>query len=296
MRLVDLLDLKDVGDDRYVAAPLDHSSGARVFGGQLLAQALAAAGRTVPDERRPHSLHGYFLHPGNPDEPLEFEVTTLREGRSQTVRQVVGRQQSLGRQGTTEVIALTAAFAGGGSASGPVLEHQLTTSPFTNFDDVEPLPDTLERTDGRLDDWFARRILPKPVELRFVDHPARDLVFRGEKPPRTQRILMRIKDRLPDSPVTHACGLAYFSDLFLLSSALYPHQASVGDHGMLVASLDHTIWFHGPLRADEWLLYVLDSDWAGQGRGLCQGKLFDATGRLVATVLQEGLIKPIRKA
>ncbi|GAA0250987.1 acyl-CoA thioesterase [Cryptosporangium japonicum] len=289
MRLVDLLDLKDVGDGRYVAAPLDHSSGDRVFGGQLLAQALAAAGRTVPDERPPHSLHGHFLHPGDPGEPLEYTVATLREGRSQTVRQV------LGRQGANEVIALTAAFAGGGSPSGPVLEHQNTPSPFTEFDTVEALEATLDRADGRLDDWFTRRIRPKPVELRFVDHPARDLVFRGEKPPRVQRILMRISDRLPDGPVTHACGLTYFSDLFLLSSALYPHQASVSDHAMLVASLDHTIWFHGPVRADEWLLYVLESDWAGQGRGLCQGKLFDAAGRLVATVMQEGLIKPVRK-
>lgn len=289
MRLVDLLDLKDTGGGRYVADPLDRSSGSRVFGGQLLAQALAAAGRTVPDERPPHSLHGHFLHPGNPDEPLEYTVRTLREGRAQSVRHVIGSQ------GEHDVLALTAAFAGGGSTPDATLEHQIPTAPALDFDAVEPLEETLARTDGRLEEWLRHRVLPKPVELRFVDHPARDLVLRGERPPSEHRILMRVSERLPGGPVQHACGLAYFSDLFLLSSALHPHQGAVGDQGLLVASLDHTIWLHGPLRADEWLLYVMGSGWAGHGRGLCQGRLFDATGRLVATVMQEGLIKPLRR-
>ncbi|SHN43419.1 acyl-CoA thioesterase [Cryptosporangium aurantiacum] len=284
--LAEIVELTDAGPGRYVAAGADRSSGPRVYGGQLVAQALAAAGRTAPDGRVPHSLHGHFLHPGDPDAPIEYDVDALRDGRAQTVRQV------LGKQGPHDVFALTVSFAPA-AASGPVLEHQEATSPVPDFDAVESVEETLARADAGLGEWFTRRIAPKPVEVRFVERPARDYVLRGEAPPSRQQVLMRIREPLPDNPLAHACGLAYFSDMFLLSTAVYPHRAVIGDRNLLVASLDHAIWFHGPVRADEWLLYDMESDWAGQGRGLCRGRMFDATGRLIATIVQEGLVKPL---
>jgi acyl-CoA thioesterase-2 len=283
--LAAVLDLRRTGENVYTADPVDGSSRNRIYGGQLVGQALAAAGLTVPEGRAPHSIHGHFLHAGDSDEPIEYEVVPLRDGRAQNIRQVVGRQ------GQHDLFALTASFAGV-STSGSVFEHQVPTTPLLDFAAVPTLEQTLALVGADFRDWFIQRLLPKPVDIRFVDRPSSDYVLQGEVPPLQQRVLLRANGTLPDDASAQAAGLAYLSDMFLLSAAVHRHTALIGSSGLRAVSLDHAIWLHGPVRSDEWLLYVMESDWAGQGRGLCRGHMFDATGRLVATIAQEGLVKP----
>ncbi|TQS44746.1 acyl-CoA thioesterase [Cryptosporangium phraense] len=279
----ELVDLKPADDGTFLALPADRSSGPRIFGGQLVGQALAAAARTVAAERPPHSLHGHFLHAGTPDEPIEYRVTSLRDGRAQSVRQVLAVQDD-------PLFLLTASFAV--RPSGGVLEHQVPQAPPIDPDAVPTLEETFAASEPGFREWFTGHILPKPIDFRFVERPARDYVLTGDAGPLGQELLVRVRDDLADDPATHASGLAYFSDMFLLSSALHPHRAMIGKPGLRVASLDHAVWFHGEARTDEWLRYRMTSDWAGEGRGLCRGEIFDARGRLIATVVQEGLIKP----
>jgi acyl-CoA thioesterase-2 len=284
LSLAEVLDLKETGEGGYLAAPLERPPLPWVFGGQFVAQALAAAARTVPEGRLPHSVHAHFLHSGEPAEPIGYQVTPLRDGRAQNIRQV------LAQQGPHDVFTLTAAFAG--PASGPVFEHQVPAGPAVDFAQVPPAEVTLADADPRVRKWFEF-VSQQPVEIRFVGRPASDYVLRGQQPPAVQQVLVRAQGRLPDDPVAQGCGLAYLSDLFLLTAVALPHGYLLGAKGLIAVSLDHAIWFHGPVRSDEWLLFEITSSWAGHGRGLCQGRMYDATGRLVASVLQEGLVKPV---
>ncbi len=253
----------------------------RVFGGQVAAQALIAAGRTVEPDRPVDSLHAYFLRPGDPTVPIVYEVDRIRDGRSFTTRRVVAIQH--GRA----IFNLAASFQI--VETGP--DHAM---PMPVVPGPEELPTFRERIEPHLDrfsqdfiDWLGR---PRPIDSRPVEDP--EWLTPGPREP-TQDVWIRSNGRLPDDPLLHACIVAYASDLTLLNTATLPHAIKFdGDFEM--ASLDHAMWFHRPFRADEWLLYHQTSPSASNARGLALGHVFRRDGALAVTVMQEGLIRPIR--
>lgn len=251
----------------------------RVFGGQVIAQALVAAQRTVASALNVHSLHAYFILAGDSTLPIDYAVDPIRDGRSFATRRVVASQN--GRA----IFALSASFQIFESG----LEHQFSmpdvTMPETLMSDTEllaafgaALPEALQRS------WARERPIEfKPVSLAHFTSK--------EKLPPVQRIWLRAKGELPLDPQVQTALLAYFSDMTLLDSALYAHGRSIFDQTMQVASLDHAMWFHGPVELTKWHLYDQDSPWTGGARGLTRGQIFDREGRLVASVAQEGLIR-----
>ncbi|MFW6720529.1 acyl-CoA thioesterase [Streptomyces sp. MAR4 CNY-716] len=284
--LVDLLDLEQIEQDIYRG----HSRTAvvpRVFGGQVAAQALVAAGRTVPADRPPHSLHAYFLRPGDPGAPLVYTVDRIRDGRSFTTRRVVAVQHG------QPVFNLSASF----QVHEEGLEHQVPMPPAP---DPEKLP-TAEEAMPRyavnfLDPALARRLLEAraAVDLRYAAPPPWGGEAGVPREPRSQ-VWFRTNGRLTgaiDTPLLHVCLMTYVSDMTLLDSVLLAHGRggwAVGD--VVGASLDHAMWFHRPFRADEWLLYDQESPTSQGGRGLSTGRIFTRDGRLAASVIQEGVIR-----
>jgi acyl-CoA thioesterase II len=276
--LVDLLDLEpiEVNIFRGISPNEDRQ---RVFGGQVAAQSLMAAGRTV-EVGRPHSLHAYFLRPGDPTAPILYEVDRIRDGRSFTTRRVVAIQH--GRA----IFNLSASF----HVDEPGLTHQF------RMPDVPP-PESLDRLETRLEpyrdmlgDWFER---PHPIDQRHIG----ELPFShnsGKEP--VQRLWIRADGALPDGTLPddsllHACIAAYASDMSLFDTILAPHDVNWDDADFMGASLDHCMWFHRPFRADEWLLYDMDSPNAYGARGLARGFLFTRQGELVVSMVQEGLMR-----
>ncbi|HEV7654072.1 MAG TPA: acyl-CoA thioesterase II [Mycobacteriales bacterium] len=252
----------------------------RVFGGEVAGQALVAAARTVGTDRTVHSLHAYFLRPGDPGRPIVYQVDPTRDGRSFTTRRVVGIQH-----GET-IFTLSASF----HVAEAGLHHQVPSLTTPDPDGLPPAAQTLGES-GRALAYFAEFSRRFPIELRFPAEPPAMATARGETSPPRQTIWMRASEPLPDDPVLHACAATYSSDLMLLSTALLPHRLLFGDPRLQMASLDHAVWFHAPFRADDWLCYEQEGPWAGGARALCQGRLFDRAGVLVATVMQEGLIR-----
>jgi acyl-CoA thioesterase-2 len=247
-----------------------------VFGGQVAGQALVAAGRTV-ERGDVHSLHAYFLRPGDPSVPILYEVDRIRDGRSFTTRRVVAIQH--GRA----IFNLSASFHV--DQRGP--DHQL---PMPAVPDPESLPTFQERMAPyaeQFGDWLTR---PQPIDQRHLDDPGAPFSREGGRAPR-QRLWIRADGRLDDGQLLHACVVAYASDMSLLDSVMLPHRLSWDDPRLMGASLDHAMWFHRPFRADEWLLYDQASPSASGARGLALGRVFTEDGRLVATVAQEGLIR-----
>jgi len=283
--LVSLFDLESFGPDRYVG----HSPAngwKRVFGGQVIAQALIAAQRTV-EGRTPHSLHVYFILGGDPREPILFEVERIRDGRSFTTRRVVARQRG------EAIFALSASF----QVEEEGLEHQF---PMPDVPDPEGLPDPVqlaalagEAAQLRVKGFFDHI---RPIELRPLDLRRYLPAQAGQPRDPRQSIWIRIAGRLPDDPVIHRAALAYLSDMTLLDTVLVAHGYSISSGRFQVASLDHAIWLHRPFRADEWLLYVQDSPSACGARGLTRGLLYTRAGALVASVAQEGLLRARRVA
>jgi len=252
----------------------------RVYGGQVIAQALVAAIRTV-EQRACHSLHGYFMLPGDPALPILFEVDRIRDGRSFATRRVRAIQNG------AAIFAMMASF----HAEEAGLHHQM---PMPEVALPDQLPDDeaiRERyvpllSENRQAYWRAKR----PIEVRPADPDAYFLRKPGEA---RHHIWFRASERLPDDPMVHTAILAYASDMTILDSAAVPHGKSVADADIQAASLDHALWFHESFRADDWLLYSQDSPWSGHARGLGRGLIYRQDGRLVATVMQEGLIRPV---
>ena len=267
--LQQILDLEQIEDLVFRGRSREGVTETRVFGGEVAGQALVAAARTVEPARTVHSLHAYFLRPGDPSRPILYQVDPIRNGRSFTTRRVVGIQHG------EAIFTLSASF----QVHEDGLHHQL---PVLDAPDPDDLPEAATTVPGR-ENWYARF----PIELRFPDGPPG---VAGDPAPR-QLTWMRSSERLPDDPALHACAATYFSDLLLLSTALRPHQKVLGDPRLQMASLDHAVWFHAPFRADDWLCYQQEGPWAGAARALCRGYLFDRHGTLVATVMQEGLIR-----
>jgi len=250
----------------------------RVFGGLVIAQALVASARTV-EGRAPHSLHGYFLLPGDPKAPIIYDVDRLREGTSFATRRCNAIQH--GRA----IFSLSASF----QVEESGFEHAF---PMPNAPKPDSLPSEAEmvaRFGALMPEpirrWFAgeRPIEARPVDLsRYVRHAA------GAP---AQSVWLRATGKLPDDPAIHRAVLAYLSDMTLLDTALIAHGHTVFDSDLQIASLDHALWFHRPFRADEWLLYVQDSPTSCGARGLTRGLIYSHDGRLIASVAQEGLIR-----
>ncbi|MEM6665831.1 MAG: acyl-CoA thioesterase II [Pseudomonadota bacterium] len=252
----------------------------RVFGGLVIAQSLMAAIRTVDDPRSAHSLHGYFMRPGDPAVPIIYEVDRIRDGRSFTTRRVVAIQHG------KAIFSMSASFQVGEEG----LEHQIA---MPDVPDPESLPSEAELKAMLIDRmpdpvrryWNRRR----PIELRPLD--LAHYVSEQPLPPR-QQIWFRATGPLPDDPAIQRTALAYASDMTLLDTSLFAHGKSVFSPDLQVASLDHALWFHHPARMDDWLLYSQDSPASSGARGFTRGSIFNRDGLLVASVAQEGLIRP----
>jgi acyl-CoA thioesterase II len=270
--LVGLLDLEQLELNLFRGISPPHSP-TRVFGGQVAGQALVAAGRTVQPERAVHSLHSYFLRPGDPRVPIVFDVERVRDGRSFTTRRVRAVQHG-------EVI-----FTLGASFQLPQRGVEHAEPPPSGVPAPEDLPDLGEWLRGER--TFLSGV-PRPLDLRFVEAPLWTS-RRGPATDQPQRVWMRADGTLPHDPMLHVCLLTYASDLTLLASVLAPHPLPMSQVAM--ASLDHAMWFHHPFRADEWLLYECRSPSASGSRGLATGRFFTRDGRLVVTAVQEGMVR-----
>jgi len=276
--LLNCLDLEETGPAAF-RGECSKAGGRRLFGGFVVAQALVAVSRTV-ETLPPHSLHGYFILPGNLEAPIFYRVETLRNGKSFATRRCDAVQNG------HIIFSLIASF----HKDEPGLDHNLvmpdTPAPETLPAEAEIeakyahlLPDALRA-------WFnAKR---HPIETRFVD--VSRFIDRTKRPPQ-QQIWFRAAEKLPGDPAIHRAFLAYMSDLTLLDTAFIAHGLTLFDPGFQVASLDHSLWFHRPFRADEWLLYVQDSPSTAGALGLTRGLIYTRDGRLIASVAQEGLMR-----
>ena len=279
--LISLLDLEEIERNHYRGQSPD-DSWQRVYGGQVLGQALVAASRTVEDpERHAHSLHAYFLRPGDPAVPLLYVVDRIRDGRSFTTRRVVAIQH--GRPIFNMSISFQVFESG--------LEHQFEMPDAPDPETLEP-EHVIRRRQARAAGWkdedidrFARA---RPIEMRPIQ--AR-VEFATEPMEPLQTCWMRVAGRMPDDGGLHQCALAYLSDWSLLDTCIWPHGVSWMQGNLQTASLDHAMWFHRPFRADEWMLYVQDSPASGGARGFNRGLIYTQDGTLVASVAQEGLIR-----
>ncbi|MEV8522741.1 acyl-CoA thioesterase II [Streptomyces sp. NPDC052000] len=284
--LLDLLDLERIEEDIFRG----HSRSAvvpRVFGGQVAAQALVAAGRTVPADRTAHSLHAYFLRMGDPAAPIVYTVDRIRDGASFTTRRVVAIQHG------QPIFHLSASF----QTYEEGMEHQ---ADMPSAPDPESLPTAAEMlpryADAFLDEGVVDRMLEAraAVDLRYVDAPPWGSVGTPREP--RSQVWFRTNGKLADDPLLHVCLATYVSDMTLLDSVLLAHGRggwAVGD--VVGASLDHAMWFHRPFRADEWLLYDQESPSASGGRGLGQARIYTQDGRLAITVIQEGVVRVPRR-
>lgn len=255
----------------------------RVFGGQVVGQALVAAIRTVEEKRPPHSMHAYFLLPGDPKVPIIYDVDRIRDGKSFTTRRVTARQHG------HPIFSMLVSFHADEAAS---LHHQ---AKMPDVPDPETLPSEAEVREKILPSmpdpvrrYYERE---RPIELRPVEFER----YLGKKFPDGKfHVWIKTTGRLPDDPAIHQCVLAYTSDMGLLDTALVPHGRTLFEKQFMAASLDHALWLHRPFRADEWLLYAQDSPNLEGSRGFARGLIFKRDGTLVASVAQEGLVRERR--
>jgi acyl-CoA thioesterase II len=272
--LLALLDVKETAPDVFAGTSMANGW-KRIYGGQVIAQALAAASRSI-DDRAVHSLHCYFLRPGDPAVPIRFEVDRLRDGNSFTTRRVVARQSG------EAIFAMSASF----QKHEPGLDHQAAMPDVPGPDELVDVEKLVDQMPKRLRDMVDRNW---PIEMRLVE------IERFLKPgprPAMQHIWMRARGALPADGPLHACILAFASDYALLDTSLIPHGTMIGDPRIQAASIDHAIWFHRAALADDWLLFANESPSTQGARGFCRGQVFSRDGRLIASLAQEGLIRP----
>jgi acyl-CoA thioesterase-2 len=270
--LIDLLDLEQLDEKLFRGRQLEDTGFFRVFGGQVAAQALVAAQRTVPEERHVHSLHSYFLLGGDLSIPIIYDVEYVRDGGSFTTRRVAARQHG------ANIFYMTASF----QKVEDGFDHQDEMPDVLPPDECTPLADVIRTVNPEAADWWVKEW--SAIETRLV--PAGDDVA-------TQQIWFRIAGSLPDDRKLRNAVLTYFSDLTLLGPTLIPHGKVVSSPDVQVASLDHVIWFHRPASSGQWFLYDQHSPSASRARGLSVARIFAQSGELVATVAQEGLIRPV---
>lgn len=284
--LIEILDLEKIEQNLY-RGESPNVGWQRVFGGQVIGQALVSAQRTVEPERIVHSLHGYFMRPGDPSVPIVYEVDRIRDGKSFTTRRVVAIQH--GRA----IFSMSASF----QVEEPGLEHYL---PMPEVPPAESLPNEKQLADQYIDHasegvrryWQRER----PIELRPINL---EHYLSNQKLDPYQNIWFRATGPLPDDPAVQRAVLAYASDMTLLDTSLFAHGRAVFDPHLQVASLDHAMWFHRSVNMEEWHLYSQDSPNTSGARGFTRGSIYNLSGELVASVAQEGLIRersdPARK-
>lgn len=270
-----LISAKDLGDGEF-SAPASPDEGDTLFGGQFIAQCLAAADTTISGGKQVNSLHAYFLRPGDSDLPVAISVDRVRDGRSFSWRQTVARQSG------KELFQMLASYQV--PVESP--EYARPRAP------VAPPPEDVPFTYGQFtmdetgeDTWHG---MNRPMDIRYVNPPGAP---RGEPVTESQLMWMRITERLPDTPAIHHAGLAYLSDATVVDHVMLPHGRRWQDAGFAGTSLDHALWFHRFARADEWLLFEQIVESTGGGRGLARGYFYDRGGLLIATCMQEGLMR-----
>jgi acyl-CoA thioesterase-2 len=277
--LLQTLTLERLDENLYRGESRD-IGGHHLFGGQLLGQALLAASQTV-EWRGAHSMHGYFLRPGDKSAPVIYEVDRIRSGRSYATRRVVAIQHG------KPIFNMSASF----QVREEGIEHQIEMPEVPSPDALPDMTELFRRKQEEVPERLARLLArQRPIEFRPVDpvHP-----FEPEPRPPFRQIWFRVDAGLPDDPAVHKALLAYASDFSLLGTALLPHALTFMQGTIRAASLDHAMWFHRDFRVDEWLLYAMDSPSASHGRGFSRGHLFSRDGRLLASVTQEGMIRRI---
>jgi acyl-CoA thioesterase-2 len=277
-QLVALLNMEAIEEDLFRGSSQDLGY-RQLFGGQVLGQSLSAASQTVGGGRLVHSLHGYFLRPGDAGLPIVYQVERVRDGGSFSTRRVTAIQK-----GKT-IFTCAASFQG--IEEG--LEHQAQMPDVPGPDNLRSETELARMVADQLPERMRERaVSDKPIEIRPVslNNP-----FAPQAADPVKHVWFRADGSLPDNPALHLYLLAYASDFGLLVTSMLPHGVSVWQKFMQVASLDHSIWFHRPIRADEWLLYSMDSPWAGNARGFSRASIFNQAGELVASVAQEGLIR-----
>jgi acyl-CoA thioesterase-2 len=275
--LEQLLDLESIDSHRFTTRNHQESFRKTIFGGQVLAQALMAAGRTVRN-RPAHSLHAYFLRAGRVDSPVEYWVENMRDGKSVSARFVRAIQEG------ELIFTMQASFHNPESG----FEHQAYTPSH-----VLP-PETVREQFPDDNDNLAREF--KHLGVAPIDFvPYNRSIFETQaSESHNAQFWVRCRENLPTDPLTHYCALAFASDLGLLATSLMPHPTSLFNGEIYPASMDHSIWFHRPPTFNDWHHYLTDTPWAGGGRGLCRGALYDQQQRIVASVCQEGMIRPRR--
>jgi acyl-CoA thioesterase-2 len=276
--LVELLTLEAIEENMFRGRSQDLGF-RQLFGGQVLGQSLSAASQTVEQERHVHSMHGYFLRPGDAGLPVVYLVDRVRDGGSFSTRRVTAVQKG------KPIFTCSASF----QYDEQGYEHQRSMPDIVGPDDLPTELELLTQRAHLIPEAMRDKLLcPKPIQFRPVT--AED-PFNPKPGDPVKYVWFRADGTLPDLPALHKYMLAYASDFNLLTTSLLPHAKTVWQRDMQVASLDHSLWFHNDLRADDWLLYAMDSPWAGNSRGFSRGSVFNRAGQLVASVSQEGLIR-----
>lgn len=279
--LLDLLDLEQIEENLYRGQSSSIGS-KRVFGGQVLAQAMFAALQTVPKDRLPHSFHAYFILPGDIERPIIFQVDRIRDGGSFTTRRVQAIQNG------QAIFLMAVSF----QLEQDGFDHHINMPNVTPPEKLVSWEELGKKYEAILPENIKRfALFERPIEFRPVEliNPA----LPGKSQP-FRHIWMKAKGEMPDDEMAHKCVLAYASDYNLLTTALLPHGNEASFANVQLASLDHAMWFHRPFKVDEWLLYAIDSPSASNARGFTRGNIFTQDGQLVASVVQEGLIRPKR--
>jgi len=277
-QLVALLNMEAIEEDLFRGASQDLGY-RQLFGGQVLGQSLSAASQTVGDGRLVHSLHGYFLRAGDAGLPIVYQVERVRDGGSFSTRRVTAIQKG------KPIFTCAASFQGVEEG----FQHQAQMPQVQGPDQLMSETELARMVADKLPERMRERaISDKPIDIRPV---SRNNPFDPKPAEPVKHVWFRADGELPDNPALHQYLLAYASDFGLLTTSMLPHGVSVWQKFMQVASLDHSIWFHRPIRMDEWLLYSMDSPWAGNARGFSRASIFNQAGELVASVAQEGLIR-----
>jgi len=281
-KLIKLLDLEQLEDNLF-RGQSENIGGPRAFGGQVLGQALTAAAKTVDKKRSVHSLHAYFLRPGDMKQPIIYDVDRIRDGGSFTTRRVIAIQKG------EAIFNMSSSFHK--KETGPT--HQIDMpdipGPEECISDLELRKQMIDKVPERFREFFTRE---RPIEIRNL--PGEGMFDEPKKKPPYKQVWMKAVAKLPDNDICHQAILAYASDMGLLSTSLNPHRLSFAKGNVQSASLDHGMWFHRPFRADQWMLYSTDSPNASNARGFNRGSVYTREGVLVASAVQEGLMRVVK--
>ena len=281
-KLIKLLDLEHLEENLF-RGQSENIGGPRVFGGQVIGQALTAAVRTVPSKRFVHSLHAYFLRPGDMEYPIIYDVERTRDGGSFTTRRVVAIQKG------EPIFDMALSFHKKEKGPSHQIEMIDIPGPDESISELEVKKKIIDKVPLKYRDFFLRE---RPIEIRNL--PGEGMFEEPKKKPPHKHVWMKAVGKIPDDVVQHQAILAYASDMGLLSTSMNPHRLSFAKGNVMSASLDHAMWFHRPFRADEWMLYSTDSPSASNARGFNRGSVYTEDGVLVASAVQEGLMRIVK--